>query len=94
MAPYVSQFACPDRRLDGDALIQGFGFFLVTARAKSALIKLAVTGIQFSEVKVSESDVFQQLSRKIKLPCFLRAKIHGKEKVDDFANDESGLNYI
>lgn len=74
----------------GDALIQGFGFFLITTKAKSALLKLGTTGIQFGDVKVTKSDLFKQLQRNTALPRFLRAKIHGKAKIDDFANDESG----
>lgn len=72
----------------GDALLESFPCFIVTSRAKDALIGLSASGCVFDSVEVSKSPTFEELYPDRQLPPFSWLKIHGRPGADDLGLSE------
>jgi hypothetical protein len=68
----------------GDDLIESFPCFIVTQDLKEALEKAELTGIKFDSVKVTTSDIFDQLALNKKLPNFFWLKMSETSSPNDF----------
>ncbi|WP_378919867.1 hypothetical protein [Mesorhizobium kowhaii] len=73
----------------GDVLLESFPCFIVTEGAKSALLEIGISGVTFSPVEVSTSDLFEEMQPDQRLPPFVWLKVDGDAGRDDFgiAND-------
>lgn len=68
----------------GDDLITTFPCFLVTERLKKAIMVEKLSGISFSELKVTKSRQFETIYPNKALPEFSWMKVNGIFGVDDF----------
>ncbi|MER8662432.1 hypothetical protein NKH34_14960 [Mesorhizobium sp. M1148] len=68
----------------GDALVTTFPCFLVTDEAKEALLKMGISGADFSDAEVTESEEFHELQPGQELPHFVWLKVDGQAGRDDF----------
>jgi hypothetical protein len=69
----------------GDALLESFPCFIVTEAARSAIEATQLTGARFEDLKVTTSDVFDEMYPQRKLPKFSWLQIEGMKGKDDFS---------
>jgi uncharacterized repeat protein (TIGR02543 family) len=68
----------------GDALLETTPCFIVTDAARQGIDEAALTGVSFSDVEVTRSDLFTDLYGDKALPHFWWMIVKGKPKTDDF----------
>ncbi|MDT7535288.1 hypothetical protein OVY48_17905 [Sphingobium sp. SA2] len=68
----------------GDALLETVACFIVTDAARQLIEDAALTGVSFSDVEVTRSDLFIDLYGDKALPSFWWMIVAGKPEVDDF----------
>jgi hypothetical protein len=69
----------------GDAILESFPAFVVTADAKESLLGIGATGATFAEVEVTVTGQFEELYPGQQLPLFAWLKPEGKAGRDDIA---------
>ncbi len=68
----------------GDALLESFPCFIVTATLGTAIQRANFTGVAVDEVEISTSETFNELQPQQRLPKFVWLQITGKAGRDDF----------
>jgi hypothetical protein len=74
----------------GDVLLESCPAFIVTEKAKEALLGLGATGATFDLVEVTVTDQFEELYPGRKLPPFAWLKPEGDPGRDDFGKTADG----
>jgi hypothetical protein len=82
--PWVSKLHYEFEVWLGDALLETFPCFIVTDSARDAIEMAKLTGVRFGDVKVTTSDVFDEMYPQRQLPKFLWLQIEGEKGKDDF----------
>ena len=81
--PIVSRLHYQFDDWSGDALVASFPCFLVTQHGRNVLQFIGASGIEFSEVEVTTSEIFKQLKPNLELPKFHWLKVVGEAGQDD-----------
>lgn len=68
----------------GDALLETTPCFIITNEARQLIESAALTGVSFSDVEVTRSDLFNDLYGEKLLPHFWWMIVEGEPKADDF----------
>lgn len=68
----------------GDALLESTPIFIGTQKLADAIITAGLTGVEFDDVEISKSHIFNQLHPERKLPEFVWFKFNGKPGNADF----------
>ena len=74
----------------GDAILESFPSFIVTEKAKDELLKIGVTGVEFKDVKITTSIIFNEMYPNVRLPVFLWMLPTGKAGIDDVSVEVDG----
>jgi len=74
---------------DGDALVESYPCFLVTQEAGEEFRRQGFTGLVLREVRVSTSDVFEELYPGVVLPAFQWLDVTGAPGRDDLGLTEA-----
>ena len=75
----------------GDDLIESFPCYLVTKNLKKSLENSGLNGFEFHSVKISTSEIFNEIHSKKNLPEFSWIKIKGTNEKSDFFIKENKL---
>jgi len=62
----------------GDEILESFPCFIVTDKLRAYIEDARLTGFHFQSVKISKSDIFQELQGHIELPLFWRLMPEGR----------------
>jgi hypothetical protein len=68
----------------GDELLECFPCYIVTQQLGKAIEREGMSGVDFDQVEISTSELFDELYPGRKLPKFLWMKVAGKAGRDDF----------
>jgi len=68
----------------GDALLESFPCWITTASAAETIMASGITGVSIGAVKVTTSELFQDLYPNRALPKFVWLKVEGTPGRDDF----------
>lgn len=68
----------------GDALLETTPCFIVTDDARQLIERAGLSGVSFSDVEVTRSDMFADLYSNKTLPHFWWMVVQGEPKADDF----------
>ena len=68
----------------GDVLLELFPCWIVTTSAMNEIRSNRLSGVTFSDVKVTVSDELSERQPELKIPQFIWMKVHGTQGRDDF----------
>lgn len=74
----------------GDVLLETFPCFIVTEPTKQELEASGLSGLNFDQVEVTQSEEFQDFYPNRQLPKFVWLRVAGKPGRDDFGTSENG----
>jgi hypothetical protein len=75
----------------GDDLLTSTPCYIVTDRLARAIKDASLTGVEFDNVEITTSDLFEELYPGRKLPPFIWLKVIGEPGKDDFGLDQLDL---
>lgn len=68
----------------GDLMVTSFPCYLVTEYLKAKFLTAGFSGATFDKVKVTTSELFEEMQPDVELPPFVWLKVDGRAGHDDF----------
>lgn len=88
--PRVEQLHYEFDGWSGDELLESFPCFIVTERLANEIRRLNSSGVQFADVKITQSSEFEELHPGQSLPEFEWLQVFGTAGQDDFGISSNG----